>query len=663
MFEFRIGASLIALVVALGATGARAGDEQVPMPAMITLEPLTAADVGVAGQEQTGSIDLNIVVPLPESADLQPLTPADLAPVTAAAPAVEKSGEAAAAASAPTETPKTEQGKAEAAAAPAKDVGVASQPDPAALALATLLAEPSSLGKLQGVLASFYEARGGKPVWIKDGKLSAQADALLKQLGRAGEDGLDPALYVVARSGELATPANQARVELDIWRAAVVYARHLAAGRFNPRAEMGKLAAITPELPEMAAIVRDVAAADDPAKTLAAFAPPHQGYAALKRELAQLRVQRTDVPVEKIDDGAVLRPGKSDERVPALRRRLGLPAGEGTGYEGDLVQAVKAFQADVGLAANGILGSSTVDALNGTKAGDGRKIDMLIANMERWRWLPRDLGDVSVRANIPEFMVRVFRGEQVIHQTRAVVGKPSTPTAIFSASMDQSVINPSWTVPPSMVKNEFMPLLQSNPAEIARRGIEVVRDRRGNVSFRQPPGERNALGRIKFLFPNDQSIYMHDTPSRHLFANKVRAYSHGCVRVNEPTQLGEVLFGIGLAGENWTANRIAASFGGGERWLKFKTAIPVHLTYFTAFIGADGKLETVPDIYGMDARVLAELGLGPQPRNLASDDEPARGNKRVKTAKPQKETPRQEQQAESGWQRFFSAPQTQRFLQ
>jgi len=228
----------------------------------------------------------------------------------------------------------------------------------------------------------------------------------------------------------------------------------------------------------------------------------------------------------------------------------------------------------------------------------------LIANMERWRWLPADLGREHIAVNIPEFRLRILRNEAVIHQTRVIVGKPETPTPVFSGVMEYAIVNPSWNVPPSILKNEFLPRLAADPLYAAKRGYEVIR-RNGQIAIRQPPGERNALGFIKFMFPNQHAVYLHDTPNRSLFSAERRAFSHGCVRVDQPFRLADVVLGAA-----WSESRLRGLIGHGERTISLPERLPVHLMYFTTSVDERGVLRSMEDLSGVNRRVRVALGLG-----------------------------------------------------
>jgi len=339
------------------------------------------------------------------------------------------------------------------------------------------------------------------------------------------------------------------------------------------------------------------------AKALGSFNPPHEVFQALRRKLVELRKLGDDHQAH-VSSGPTLKIGMSDKRVPLVRERLGV-AGEDTTYDRELADAVKRFQRQKGLKDTGLLSASTVEALNGRSRS--RDVNAIISNMERWRWLPRDLGSAYVQVNIPDFSLKVVRGQSTVFRTRIVVGKPNTPSPSFSAQIENILVNPTWHVPESIIYNEYLPALQQDPGVLARMGLIMDRNRDGSISIRQPPSERNALGRIKFNFPNRFQVYLHDTPDKKLFALDKRAFSHGCMRVQNPTQFGEALASIAVPEQNYTAERLQRMFGSGEQWINFKRKIPVHLTYLNAYVDDDGKLVIREDLYGYDGRVQSAL--------------------------------------------------------
>jgi murein L,D-transpeptidase YcbB/YkuD len=460
--------------------------------------------------------------------------------------------------------------------------------------------------KERDAIAAHYAETGYAPLWVRDGAWTPAANRLIAHLKSADEDGLEAVDYpipaVASTKGE--PVEDWAEAEIRLSAAAVLYARDARGGRIEPSRLSGYL---TPklELPETGALLGALGDAADPGAVLAGYQPQHPGYRALKAKLAELRQNRPAAPMVRVPVGPALRVGMRDPRVPLIRARFGLgPVGDETSYDERVASAVAAFQREKGLPANGVLTPKTVAALSGPSAaqleGD------LVANMERWRWLPAELGERHIFVNIPEYRLRLFEDGHAVHQTRVVVGKTESQTPIFSDQMEHVIVNPSWTVPPSIMKKEFLPALARDPSYAARRGYEVIR-RNGQITVRQPPGERNALGYVKFIFPNDHAVYLHDTPSRRLFAADRRAFSHGCVRVDQPFRLAEeILRGQG----SWSEERLKGLVGKGERYIRLQDKLPVHLAYFTLAVDDHGQLQRFEDIYGHHAKVRAALGLG-----------------------------------------------------
>ncbi len=306
----------------------------------------------------------------------------------------------------------------------------------------------------------------------------------------------------------------------------------------------------------------------------------------------------------RIPEGPTLRPGAEDARVPLLRQRLNV-AGDETNlrYDEALATAVKAYQKSNRMNPDGMIGATTVRSLNAVAAPRRTDvIDTIVTNMERWRWIPRELGTAHVMLNIPNYTLRVMNNGKEAWTTRVVVGKPNTATPMLSETMKFITINPTWNVPPSIVNNEYLPALAQDPGVLARMGLKVVNNRDGSVHIYQPPGDANALGRIRFNFPNRFLVYQHDTPDKHLFAHDKRAYSHGCMRVQDPVKYAEVLLSIALPNGGYTQQRIRQLYGPAEHNINFPTPIPVHITYQTAFVDDAGELQVRPDIYNIDAK-------------------------------------------------------------
>ena len=244
----------------------------------------------------------------------------------------------------------------------------------------------------------------------------------------------------------------------------------------------------------------------------------------------------------------------------------------------------------------------------GAAKGDAsRQIETVVANMERWRWYPRDLGTDHVIVNQPDFTLVVMHNGAQVWTTRIVIGKPTMPTPLLSETMKSITVNPTWHVPASIVHNEYLPALAQDPTVLDRMGLRVSYSG-GEVQITQPPGDGNALGRLRFNFPNRFSVYQHDTPDKHLFGESFRAYSHGCMRVQDPAKYAEVLLNIARPHERWAAERIKGMFGSAEQDIALPpTQIWVHITYQTAFVDAAGKLQIRPDVYGLDSRTLAAI--------------------------------------------------------
>ena len=243
----------------------------------------------------------------------------------------------------------------------------------------------------------------------------------------------------------------------------------------------------------------------------------------------------------------------------------------------------------------------------GGAKSEARQIEAIVANMERWRWYPRDLGNSHVLVNQPDFSLKVMHGGAKVWTTRIVIGKPSMATPLLSETIKYITVNPTWTVPQSIVRNEYLPALAQDPTVLERMGLRVSYNG-GGVQITQPPGDGNALGRVRFAFPNRFSVFQHDTADKHLFAHEVRAYSHGCMRVQDPAKYAEVLLNIARPREHWTADKIKRMFGRSEQDIQLQpTPIWVHLTYQTAFVDNAGKLQMRRDIYNLDSRTLAAI--------------------------------------------------------
>jgi murein L,D-transpeptidase YcbB/YkuD len=451
-------------------------------------------------------------------------------------------------------------------------------------------------------IVAFYAGRDNAPVWVSANGLTDAGRSLVARLARASDDALDLKGFT---QPNLTGADNQALVkaELALTQSAIDYGRQASGARVDPRS-IGLITA-KPEIAEPAAILAAIAAPGiEAGDRLADFNPPHAGYRALRTKLAELRRENPAMAGQRIGPGPDLRVGMKDLRVPLIRARLGVDAaGENDPllYDVRVASAVADFNRANGVGGGNTLTARTIAKLSG---GEPHRLEAeLVSNMERWRWLPRDMGDTRIEVNIPDYQVKVIRDGEVIHTARVIVGKPQNPTPVFSDTMRHVIVNPYWNVPVSIIKKEMMPGYAKDPSYFQRRGYEVT-SYRGQMVVRQPPGERNALGRIKFMFPNEHSVYLHDTPSRGLFANARRAYSHGCVRVENPFKLAGIVLG-----KDWPEAKVRSLVGGGERQINLPELIPIHIEYFTAFVDDEGKVQLREDIYGYSRKTQAALGL------------------------------------------------------
>lgn len=487
-----------------------------------------------------------------------------------------------------------------------------------------------------GPVTHFYERRNYQPAWSNASGPTDRTDRLLIAIREVVDDGFDASRYPLGQVERALVyawhdPSNTSvLVELDLMLTDL-YLRvchDLGAGLVDPgHMKMGKSDfAWSGEL--MKRVERGLETGDL-ASTLASFRPSQPEYDRLRNAFdryVQL-AKRGDWP--KIPEGKTLHPGDRNDRVRTLRQRLAatgeLPKGlsrTSTIYDKSLVEAVKRFQRSNGLAADGVVGSQSLALLNLGPRKIARKIEL---NMERWRWLPEDFGRRHLWVDITDGRLRMVEYDSLRLDMRIMIGRVDDPTPAFSDTMRYMVLNPYWEVPASIVMKKLYPYFSEDPTFFERHGIEVFTGWRSGAHqidpttvnwksydpgylpfrFRQKPGRLNAMGRIKFMFPNRFHIYIHDTPSRYLFARERYAYTSGCVRVRRPLDLASVL----LEDTHWwTERRLQRQLRkGSERVLHLKRPIPVHLAYFTVAVNEDGAVHLRPDIYGWDEQLDAAL--------------------------------------------------------
>jgi L,D-transpeptidase YcbB len=481
---------------------------------------------------------------------------------------------------------------------------------------------------------AYYAARNYAPLWITDGKVNARAKEAMAYLGQVDADGLDPADYPVPNFSSLTNPAALAEAEMRLTASVVTYAHHASIGRVHwSRVSSDILYEL--KAPAPADVLAAIADAKDTTAVLAGYEPQAPNYIALKAKLAELRGGKVEAGKAPIASGPAPKIGAEDDRVPELRERFGL-TGDSMTYDKPLADAVKKFQQEHELKVSGLLTPQTIDALNGRQPD--RPIDTVIINLERWRWMPHELGKNYVIVNLPDFTLRVFQNSQQVWMTRIVGGKPNMPTPIMTAEMKYITINPTWNVPPSIVAREYMPALSQDPTVLSRMGLRVSTNPDGTVHISQPPGDANALGRVRFNFPNKFLVYQHDTPNKNFFALDKRALSHGCMRVQDPVKYAEVLLNIVRPGEGYTQDRIRRMFGQNEQDIQFPKFLPVHITYQTAFVDEAGNLQFREDVYGRDKALLTILK-GPELKVADIPvDHPVNGVRREALAMPDQQS-------------------------
>lgn len=478
-------------------------------------------------------------------------------------------------------------------------------------------------------LARFYERREFTPAWASWAKI----DQLLGAVIGSASHGLEPGDYHLEPLRELAAalranpdPRAAAEFELLATDALARLAFHLRFGKVNPE-RIESTWNFTREMDGLSPVtgVTALLDSDDLGKSLERLAPDSEHYLALKRFLARYRQLAADGGWPVVEPGETLRAGMRSERVAVLRSRLAvtgdLPAlpepADPELFDAVVEAGVRAFQARHGLDVDGAVGRQTLAALNVPVEA---RIDQLRVNMERVRWVFRDMEPRFLLVNIARFRVMLIEDRQVTWSTRAVVGRPYRQTPVFRARMTYLEFNPTWTVPPTILREDFLPEIRRDPEALQRRNL-VVLDHQGRridpatidwatvtartfpYMLRQEPGPENALGRVKFMYPNPYHVYMHDTPARALFGRAERTFSSGCIRLEKPFELVNLL----LAGSEWdeaAIERVLAS--GRTRVVNLPRPISVLTLYGTA-VPEDGRIHFAADVYQRDGRLLAAL--------------------------------------------------------
>lgn len=483
---------------------------------------------------------------------------------------------------------------------------------------------PLPIERVRASLSTHYGKNRGPIYWSSRERVAA----FLQRLARANYDGLNPGDYPVDSLQQLrdgsntADPAALAKLELYFSSFFIAYAADLKVGRVSPEKVDPHLFRSRKTVDALR-VLSEMSKQGDPAKSLAAFEPRNQHYQVLKRILrAYTTAIEQGVNWPAIAQGAVLKPGQSDPRIAKVRELLAFtgdfdgPENASPVYDAGLVEAVKKFQQRHGLEAKGLFGKQTVTALNVSPEERRRQI---VVNMERWRWMPDNLGQEHFLVNIAAFELQWVKDNHAVERMNVVVGAVATQTPEFSDELEYVELNPTWTVPYSIATKEMLPKLRSNAYAYADEFDVFANGKLVDWSamnwtgygagkfpftFRQRPGPKNALGKVKFMLPNKHNIYLHDTPAKDKFANSTRAFSHGCIRLSRPTDLAYALLGEKLGLSPAMINAIWAS--NKTKQIVLPTKIPIHIVYATAF-ATDNGIEFRSDVYGRDRKLYAAL--------------------------------------------------------
>lgn len=466
----------------------------------------------------------------------------------------------------------------------------------------------------------FHEEAGDTQVWNDE-----NYSALIEAISALDAHGLNPEHYRLSRLIALKDDAAaRDRVATSAW---LMAAAHLAFGKLDPVAVEPDWTAVHRPL-ELAAVLKYALSSGKVGHSLEQFAPVQPGYALLKTELARLKAVAA-TPVVMVPEGPALKPKMTGDRVTALQTRLvqlGLmpPEATITGTYDDITKAaVETWQLRNELDADGVAGAATLRTLN---RGVEDQIAQVRVNLERWRWLPADLGQRHLRANIAAFEVTAYEAGLPVRTHLTIVGKAYRKTPVFSDEIEYIVFNPWWETPPSLARADKLPMFKKDPGAVSRLGFQIL-DRSGAIvdpasinwndysaatlpfRMRQSPGPDNALGQVKIMFPNPHNVYLHDTPSRGLFSQRQRAFSSGCLRTQNPIDLSKWLL-EGTAG--WDSARVDAAVSSGkETRATLAAKVPVHILYYTVVPDGLGGVRYLDDIYERDNRVLKGLSEAP----------------------------------------------------
>lgn len=492
-------------------------------------------------------------------------------------------------------------------------------------------APDSAPGDATTILAGFYAERAYEPMWVEDGSIGERGRLIYRVLAEADRHGLFPEEYRAAEIAALQGSTDTkhlAELDINLGFGLMRYAQDVRNGRVGPSRHDPELF-LAPKQIDPTNVLASALAAPDLRGWLDALPPQTGQYARTVEALERYRDLAARGGWETLPDGPTLKPGMRDARTPILRSRLvkggDLANAETTDpelYDPAMEEAVRRFQYRHGLEQDGAVGKNTRAAFN---VPVEERIETLIINLERRRWLPDDLGERYIFVNMAGFELKVVEKGDTVFDTRIIVGTPFHRTPVFTGNMTYLVFNPYWHITPSIARNEILPAVKKSPSYLKSKNIRVFSDwsadateidpwtvdwskvtpRSLSYKFRQDSGPSNALGRVKFMFPNGHSIYLHDTPARQLFAQARRSFSHGCIRVQHPLELAALLL---RETPDWSRERIDETVAAGERVIvNLPRSIPVYLTYLTNWVNKDGSIYFREDIYGRDKRLKEVL--------------------------------------------------------
>ncbi|CAN5739876.1 L,D-transpeptidase family protein [soil metagenome] len=470
---------------------------------------------------------------------------------------------------------------------------------------------------------AFYAGRDYSAAWVGRKGLLDRGRALHETIGRSAEDGLPPEHYrhdVAARLlAALDTKEKAERlpdsvaaqyladVDLLLTEGFNRYARDLVTGTLDP-AESGIDWLIETDSPAEHVVLNNVLMGRDPQEIVAFLRPSIQYYERMRHALAQYRAAAESGGWGQVPDGATLKEGERGAHVAALRQRFisGTDRGEAelaaagsadpTRFDPQLAQAVQRFQQRHSIEADGAVGAATLKELNHTVE---ERIAEMKLNLDRWRWLPNDLGERFVVVNIAGFEMEVVEQGRAIQTMNVVVGQLDRQTPVFADSIQHIVVNPYWNVPDGIFEKDVRPAMDQDPAYLVNHNMEMV-----NGRVRQLPGPTNSLGKFKFLFPNEYDVYLHDTPQGHLFSRWRRDFSSGCIRLERPEEFARLLLDKQTDSGSGQLDALLTHWN--ERWIKLDRPLPVYLLYFTAWVEEDGTVRFHHDVYGRDEQLAPQ---------------------------------------------------------